>query len=30
MNELLNHLQEQWAFALGLVIGFPAAARGAQ
>jgi small-conductance mechanosensitive channel len=24
MNELLNHLQGQWAFALALVIGFPA------
>ena len=23
MNELLNHIREQWAFALGLVIGFP-------
>ena len=30
MSELLNHLQEQWAFALGLVVGFPAAAGGAQ
>jgi small-conductance mechanosensitive channel len=24
MNELLNHVQGQWAFALGLVVGFPA------
>ncbi len=24
MNELLNHVQEQWAFGLALVIGFPA------
>ncbi len=23
MNELLNHVQEQWALALGLVVGFP-------
>lgn len=23
MNELLNHVQGQWAFALGLVVGFP-------
>jgi len=24
MNELLNNVEEQWVFALGLVIGFPA------
>jgi small-conductance mechanosensitive channel len=23
MNELLNHVKEQWAFAVGLAIGFP-------
>ncbi len=23
MNELLNHVQEQWAFALALAVGFP-------
>src|SRR4030095_1207261 len=23
MNELLNHVQAQWIFALGLVVGFP-------
>ena len=30
MNEFLNHVQDQWAFALALVIGFPAAADSAQ
>jgi hypothetical protein len=30
MNELLNNIQEQWIFALWLVIGFRGAARSAQ